>query len=96
MAIRGGMKSTPWEGFQAADRGVAGRTALASLEGKIWRVVRRALLVRRLRGCERCLTRQPQLELMQEGTVDGTPQPIVPDFVEALGQHVLQKTADTL
>ena len=36
---------------------------------------------------------QPELELVQKGTMDGTPQPIVPDFVEPLGQHMLQKAA---
>jgi hypothetical protein len=39
---------------------------------------------------------QPELELVQEGTIDGTPQPIVPDFVEPLGQHMLQKAAHEL
>jgi hypothetical protein len=39
---------------------------------------------------------QPELELVQEGTMDGTPQPIVPDFVEALVQHVLQEASDEL
>jgi hypothetical protein len=42
------------------------------------------------------MPRQQELELVQEGTMDGTPQPIVPDFVEPLGQHVLQKAADEL
>jgi hypothetical protein len=39
---------------------------------------------------------QPALELVPEGTMEGTPQPIVPDFVEPLGQHMLQKAADEL
>jgi hypothetical protein len=39
--------------------------------------------------CER------ERELVPEGTRDGTPEPIVPDLVEALGQHGRQKAADT-
>jgi Phage integrase, N-terminal SAM-like domain len=42
------------------------------------------------------MSRQPKLQLVQEGTMDGTPQPIVPDVVEPLGQHVLQETPDAL
>jgi hypothetical protein len=40
----------------------------------------------------------PQLEvqLAQQGTMDGTPQPIVADFVEPLGRHMLEKAADEL
>ena len=40
--------------------------------------------------------RQAELELVQEGTMDRTPQPIVADFVEPLGQHMLQKATDEL
>jgi len=39
---------------------------------------------------------QPELQLVQEGTMDRTPQPIVADFVEALGHHMRQKAADAL
>ena len=39
---------------------------------------------------------QAELELVQEGTMDRTPQPIVADFVEPLGQHMLQKATDEL
>jgi hypothetical protein len=39
---------------------------------------------------------QPKRELVQEGTMDGTPQPVVPDLVEPLGQHMRQKTAHEL
>ena len=42
------------------------------------------------------MSRQPEWQLVQEGTMDGTPQPIVPDFVEPLGHHVLQNTPDEL
>jgi hypothetical protein len=42
------------------------------------------------------MPRQAQLELVQEGTMDRTPQPIVADFVEPLGQHMLQKATDEL
>jgi hypothetical protein len=40
--------------------------------------------------------RQAELELVQERTMDRTPQSIVADFVEALGQHMLEKAADEL
>jgi hypothetical protein len=36
---------------------------------------------------------QPALEWVQEGTRDGTPQPIVPDGVEPLGQHLRPNAA---
>ena len=42
------------------------------------------------------LSCEPELELVQERPMDGTPQPMVPDRVEALGPHVRQKTADKL
>jgi hypothetical protein len=38
--------------------------------------------------------RQAELELVQERTMGGTPEPIIADFVEALGQHMLQKAPD--
>jgi hypothetical protein len=41
-----------------------------------------------------CVPRQPELEWVQEGTMDGTPQPSVAHFVEALGHHMLEKAAD--
>jgi hypothetical protein len=141
MAIRAVIKSTAWEGVQAADRRAAGRhgggdpwqrrgqcaggpwprcgswraplepgepadhhqqalaavwTALTSLEGKRGGVVRRALLGGRLRRCERCAARQPQPELRPERTVDRTPQPIGPDCVEPLRQHVWPTAAHEL
>jgi len=43
-----------------------------------------------------CVPRQAELELVQERTMDGAPEPIIADFVEALGQHMLQKTPDEL
>ena len=43
-----------------------------------------------------CMSPQPELQLVQEGTMDRTPQPIVADFVEALGHHMRQKAADAL
>jgi hypothetical protein len=39
---------------------------------------------------------QPALELGQEGPRDGTPQPLVADFGEALRPHVRQKAPDDL
>jgi hypothetical protein len=39
---------------------------------------------------------QPELKLVQERPMGWTPQPIVPDLVEALGQHVRQEAADKL
>ncbi len=48
------------------------------------------------RGAGRGHVPQPELELVQEGAMDGAPQPIVPDVVEPLGQHVLQKAPDEL
>jgi hypothetical protein len=41
-------------------------------------------------------TGQPELELVQEGTMDRAPKPVVADRVEALRPHVLQQAADEL
>jgi hypothetical protein len=38
-----------------------------------------------------CVPRQAELERVQEGTMDRTPQPIVADVVEPLGQHLRPK-----
>jgi hypothetical protein len=43
-----------------------------------------------------CAPRQAELELVQEGTMAWTPQPIVADVVEPLGQHMLEKATDAL
>jgi hypothetical protein len=40
--------------------------------------------------------RQAELKLVQKRTVDRTPEPVVPDLVETLRQHVLEKAADEL
>jgi hypothetical protein len=40
--------------------------------------------------------RQAELELVQERTMDGAPEAIIADFVEALEQHMLQKAPDEL
>jgi hypothetical protein len=40
--------------------------------------------------------RPAELKLAQQGTVDRTPEPGVPDLVETLRQHMLQKAASTL
>jgi hypothetical protein len=40
--------------------------------------------------------RQAELKLVQKRTVDRTPEPVVPDLVETLRQHVLQKAANEL
>ena len=72
----------------------AGRTWLTGAQGGAPAIGRRALPGR---GCGRrlgCVPYQRELELVQEGTMDGTPQPIVPDLVEALGPYVLQTAAD--
>jgi hypothetical protein len=42
------------------------------------------------------MSRQPELPVGQEGAMDGTPQPIVPDFVAALRQHMRQEAPDEL
>jgi hypothetical protein len=47
----------------------------------------------RLRGC---VPRQAELELVQERTMDRAPQAIVADFVEPLGQYMLQKAPNEL
>ena len=39
---------------------------------------------------------QAELQVVQEGPMAGTPQPVVADFMEPLGQHMLQKTPDEL
>jgi hypothetical protein len=57
---------------------------------------RLALPVWGLEGCGRCVARQAELELVQERAMDGTPEPIIADFVEPLGQHMLQKAPDEL
>lgn len=72
------------------------RTWLTSAKGRAPAIGR---LARPCRGCGRrlrCVPRQRELELVEEGPMDGTPQPIVPDLVEALGQHMLQKASDEL
>jgi hypothetical protein len=71
-------------------------TALTCLEGSIRGVRRLALPVRGLEGCGRVLTREQELELVEEGPMAGTPQPIVADFVEPLGQRMWQKAAHAL
>jgi hypothetical protein len=43
-----------------------------------------------------CMSRQPELQLVQEGTMDWIAQPTVADFIEALGPHMLQKATDEL
>jgi hypothetical protein len=61
------------------------RTELTGLEGKIRGARRLALPVRGREGCGRVLSGEQELELVQERPMDGTPQPVVPDLVEALG-----------
>ena len=56
-------------------------------------------LARRCRGGGRWvgrMPRQPALELVQAGARDGTPQPIVPDVGEPLGQPMREKAANEL
>jgi hypothetical protein len=72
----------------------AGRTELTDLEGNIRGARRLALPVRGSAGGGRVLSGEPELALVQERPMDGTPQPVVPDLVEALGPHVRPKTAD--
>ena len=40
------------------------------------------------------MPRQPELQLVQQRTVNRTLKSVVADLVEALRQHVLQKSAD--
>jgi hypothetical protein len=73
----------------------AGRTWLTGAQGGAPAIGRRALPGR---GCGRrlgCVPRQRALELVQERTMAGTPQPLVPDLVDALGQYVRQQAAAT-
>jgi hypothetical protein len=42
------------------------------------------------------VTRQAELEVVQEGPMDGTPEPIIADFVEPLGQHLRQQAPHEL
>ena len=42
------------------------------------------------------MTRQAELELVPERTMDGTPEPIIADVVEPLWQHMRQKAPDEL
>jgi hypothetical protein len=69
------------------------QTALTCLEGSRRGVRRLALPVRGLEGCGRVLTRAQALELVEEGPMDGTPQRIVADVVQPLGQHRRQQAA---
>jgi hypothetical protein len=61
------------------------RTKLTCLEGKIRGARRLALPVRGLEGGGRVLSCEPELELVQERPMHGTPQPVVADLVESLG-----------
>jgi hypothetical protein len=72
------------------------QTELTCLEGSIRGVRRLALPVRGLEGCGRVLTCEPELEVVEEGPMDGTPQPIVADVGAPRGQHMLQKAANEL
>ena len=72
------------------------RTALTRLEGGIRGGRRPALRVSGREGCGRVWPREEELELVQEGPMDRTPEPVVPDLVEALRQHMLQEAADAL
>jgi hypothetical protein len=80
---------SPLEAGEQADHNqqavAAVRTRLTSVKGWAPGIGR---LARPCRGCGRwrgCVPRQHELELVQEGTLEGTPQPVVPDLVEALG-----------
>ena len=72
------------------------RTERTGLERGILAGERPALPVWGREGCGRFVARQAELELVQERTMDGTPEPIIADFVEPLGQHMLQKAPDEL
>jgi hypothetical protein len=61
------------------------RTELTCLEGKIRGARRLALPVRGREGGGRVLSCEPELEWVQERPMDGTPQAIGADLVEALG-----------
>jgi len=86
----------PREGTNHDQQALAAvRTWLTGAKGWAPAIGRMALPCR---GCGRrlgCVPYQRELELVQEGTMDGTPQPIVPALVEALGPYVRQTAADT-
>jgi hypothetical protein len=72
------------------------RTELTGLERGIRAGGRLTFPVGGLAGCGRFVARQAELEVVQERTMDGTPEPILADFVEPRGQHMLQKAPDEL
>jgi hypothetical protein len=72
------------------------RTELTGLERGIRAGERLALPVWGREGCGRFVACQAELELVQERPMDGTPEPIIADFVEPLGQHMLEKAANEL
>jgi hypothetical protein len=79
---------SPWRSGEGADHDqqtlLAGRTGLTRSEGGSPGGGRRALRWRGGWRCGRDMPGQPALELVQERPMDGTPQPIVADFVEPL------------
>jgi hypothetical protein len=72
------------------------RTELPGLERGILAGGRLTLPVWGLVGCGRFVTRQAELEVVQEGPMDGTPEPIIADVVEPLGQHLRQQAPPEL
>jgi hypothetical protein len=76
-------RTAGWTGVTRAQGWTPGVGRLALRCGGGWRVG----------GAMPC---QPELEVVQEGMMDRTPQPVGPDLVDALGQHGLQEAADQL
>jgi len=87
----------PREGADQDSPAVAAvRPRLASPEGWTPGLGRRDLPCKGGGRRGRVVPRQPELQLVQKGTVDRTPQPVVADLVEALREHVWQNAADAL
>jgi hypothetical protein len=70
------------------------RTELTGLERGRLAGGRLTLPVSGLEGCGRFVARQAELEVVEERTREGTPEPIRADFVEPLGQDMRQKAPD--
>jgi hypothetical protein len=72
------------------------RTALTGLEKGRLAGGRLTLAVWGRTGCGRFVARQAALELVQERTMDGTPEPSIADCVAPLGPHMRQTAPDAL
>jgi hypothetical protein len=72
------------------------RTELTRLSGGIRGVCTLALPVRGHAGCGKGVTREPELEVVQERPMDGTPQARVADCVAPLRHDMLPRASDAL